>query len=81
MQRYGVPGYPQEGKGSGHDFKIYKDTIGKSAGNSIALDADLWYLGIEEYHSNSFISVKPCKKHITNGSQGGALSLNISIAG
>jgi hypothetical protein len=53
----------QEAKGSMHDFKAYKDTIGKSAGNSISLDADLGYLGIEEYHSNSYIPVKSSKKH------------------
>jgi hypothetical protein len=53
----------QEAKGSEHDFKIYKDTIGKSVSNSIPLDADLGYLGIQEYHSNSFIPVKSSKKH------------------
>jgi hypothetical protein len=53
----------QEAKGSEHDFKVYKDTIGKSVSNSIPLDADLGYLGIEKYHSNSFIPVKSSKKH------------------
>jgi hypothetical protein len=58
----------QEAKGSEHDFKIYKDTIEKSVSNSIPLDADLGYLGIEDYHSNSFIPVKSSKKHqLTRG--------------
>ena len=53
----------QEAKGSEHDFKVYKDTIGKCISNSIPLDADLGYLGIEEYHSNSFIPIKSSKGH------------------
>jgi hypothetical protein len=53
----------QEAKGSGHDFKVYKDTIGKDISNSIPLDADLGYLGIEEYHANSSIPIKSSKKH------------------
>jgi hypothetical protein len=51
----------QEAKGSEHDFKVYKDTIGKGISNSIPLDAGLGYLGIEQYHSNSFIPIKPSK--------------------
>lgn len=31
--------------------------------NAIPLDADLGYLGIEEYHANSYIPVKSSKKH------------------
>ena len=31
--------------------------------NAIALDADLGYLGIGDYHANSFIPVKSSKKH------------------
>jgi hypothetical protein len=31
--------------------------------NSIPLDADLGYLGIEKHHPNSFIPVKPDKNH------------------
>ncbi|MDR1232478.1 MAG: transposase [Spirochaetaceae bacterium] len=53
----------QEAKGSEHDFKIYKETIGKGISNSIPLDADLGYRGIKEYHSNSFIPKKSSKKH------------------
>jgi hypothetical protein len=51
----------QEAKGNEHDFKIYKDTIGKSISNSIPVDADLGYLGIESYHPNSFIPIKSSK--------------------
>jgi hypothetical protein len=53
----------QEAKGSVHDFTVYKDSIGSSVSNSIPLDADLGYLGIEGCHSNSFIPVKSSKKH------------------
>jgi hypothetical protein len=51
----------QEAKGSEHDFKVYKDTIGKGVSESIPLDADLGYQGIEEYHANSFIPIKSSK--------------------
>jgi hypothetical protein len=53
----------QEAKGSEHDFKVYKDTIGKNISNSIPLDAALGYLGIDQYHSNSFIPIKSSKNH------------------
>jgi hypothetical protein len=53
----------QEAKGSEHDFKIYKDTIGKGIGNSIPLDADGGYQGIEVYHPNRFIPIKSSKNH------------------
>jgi hypothetical protein len=53
----------REAKGSEHDFKVYKETIGKGISNSIPLDADPGYLGIQAYHSNSFIPVKSGKNH------------------
>jgi hypothetical protein len=53
----------QEAKGSEHDFKIYKETIGKGISNSIPLDADCGYQRIEEYYSNSFIPIKSSKNH------------------
>jgi hypothetical protein len=76
-------------KSGEHDFTVYKDTIGKEVSNSIPIDADLGYLGIKEYHANSFIPVKSSKniswpnrkKHITSGLQGAGLSLNMSMAG
>jgi hypothetical protein len=53
----------QEAKGSEHDFKMYKESIGSSVSNSIPIDGDLGYLGIEAYHPNSFIPVKSSKNH------------------
>jgi hypothetical protein len=38
----------QEAKGGEHYCKVYKDPIGNGISNSIPLDADLGYLGIEE---------------------------------
>jgi hypothetical protein len=58
----------QEAGGGGHDFKIYKETTGKDISNSIPLDADCGYQGIEAYHSNSFIPIKSSKNHqLTEG--------------
>ncbi|MDR2483885.1 MAG: transposase [Treponema sp.] len=37
--------------------------IGNGISNSIPLDAGLGYLGIEQYHANSFIPVKSSKNH------------------
>jgi hypothetical protein len=53
----------KEAKGSEHDFKVYKDTIGEDVSNSIPVDADLGYLGIQAYHRNSFIPIKRSKNH------------------
>ncbi|MDR2398286.1 MAG: transposase, partial [Spirochaetaceae bacterium] len=53
----------KEAKGREHDFKIYKETIGKGISSSIPLDADLGYLGIERCHANSFIPIKSSKTH------------------
>jgi hypothetical protein len=53
----------REAKGSEHDFKIYKDTIGKSIHRSIRIDADRGYVGIEKLHANSRIPKKASKKH------------------
>ncbi|MDR0409374.1 MAG: IS5/IS1182 family transposase, partial [Spirochaetaceae bacterium] len=53
----------QEAKGSEHDFKVYKETIGTGISNSIPLDADSGYQGIKAYHPNSYIPVKSSKKH------------------
>jgi ribosomal protein L35 len=59
----------QEAKGGEHDFKVYKETIGKGISNSIPLDADSGYQGIEEYHSNSFIPIKASKNHCLTGKE------------
>ncbi|MHB9292562.1 putative IS5 family transposase IS1515 [Hollandina sp. SP2] len=53
----------REAKGSEHDFKVYKDTIGKSVHERIRIDADLGYLGIEKLHKNSRIPKKTSKRH------------------
>jgi hypothetical protein len=52
-----------EAKGSEHDCKMYKDSIGKSVSSSIPVDADLGFQGIKQYHPNSFIPVKASKNH------------------
>jgi midasin (ATPase involved in ribosome maturation) len=59
----------EEAKGSEHDFKIFKDTIGKQVSSSIPLDADSGYQGIAEYHANSFIPIKSSKNHKLNRSE------------
>jgi hypothetical protein len=42
---------------------VYKDRIGSAVSNSIPLDADRGYLGIEAYPANSFIPIKTSKNH------------------
>jgi hypothetical protein len=44
-------------KGSVHDFKLYKDTVGKKVDESIKIQTDLGYLEIEKLHPNSLIPV------------------------
>jgi len=44
-----------------HDFKLYKDTIGKNVDESILLQTDLGYLGIEKLHKNILIPLKESK--------------------
>ena len=56
----------QQANGSVHDFKLYKDTVGKSIDESILLQADLGYLGIEQLHANSMIPIKESKNHKLN---------------
>ncbi|MDR2730987.1 MAG: transposase [Treponema sp.] len=55
-----------EAKGSVHDFHVYKDTIGKDVRDSILIQADLGYLGIEKLHKNSRIPKKESKPHKLN---------------
>jgi hypothetical protein len=50
-------------KGSVHDFKLYKNTIGKKIDASILVQTDLGYLGIEKLHENSLIPIKESKNH------------------
>jgi hypothetical protein len=42
---------------------VHKESIGSSVSNSIPIDADLGYLGLEAYHQNSFIPIKSSKNH------------------
>jgi hypothetical protein len=78
----------REAKGSGHDFKAYKETTGKGISNPMLLDAALGCQGIEECHANSFIPVKPSKNHqltedekaYIEGLREGVWSLNVSIS-
>jgi hypothetical protein len=54
----------REAKGSEHDFKIYKDTVGKPVHKSIRIDADLGYPWIEKPRpKNSRTPKKASKKH------------------
>jgi hypothetical protein len=53
----------REAKGSVHDFKLYKDTVGKNVSGSIVMQVDLGYLGIEKFHANSEVPYKESKNH------------------
>jgi len=53
----------QQEKGSVHDFKVYKETIGESVDPEIGIDADLGFLGIEKLHEKSRIPKKSSKNH------------------
>ncbi|GHV08208.1 IS5 family transposase [Spirochaetia bacterium] len=53
----------REAAGSVHDFKLFKNTIGKMVDPSILIQADLGYLGIENHHANSQIPKKESKYH------------------
>jgi hypothetical protein len=45
---------------------LFKDTAGKTVSESILIQADLGYLGIEAFHANSQIPKKSSKKHKLN---------------
>ena len=49
----------QEAKGKVHDFKLFKDTIGRRINESILFQVDLGYLGINQLHENSQIPKNP----------------------
>jgi IS5 family transposase len=51
------------GNGREHDFSLYKRSIGTEIHKSIAVYADLGYLGIERLHRNSKIPRKSSKLH------------------
>lgn len=46
-----------------HDFNLFKVSIGKKVDESIMLQADLGYLGIEKLHANSLLPIKESKYH------------------
>jgi len=50
-------------KGSVHDFKLYKDTVGEEVDESITILVDLGFLGIDKLHANSMIPIKESKNH------------------
>jgi len=54
----------RQAKGSVHDFKLYKDTVGKNVDEAIIVQTDLGYLGIEKLHTNSLIPIKESKYHM-----------------
>jgi len=45
---------------------LYKDTIGKNVDESIVIQTDLGYLGIEKFHANSLLPIKESKNHKLN---------------
>jgi ribosomal protein L35 len=42
---------------------LYKSTIGKNVDESIKIQADLGYLGIDKIHANSLLPIKASKSH------------------
>ena len=52
-----------QGKGSEHDFKLYKETVGENVHESILVQTDLGYLGIEKLHKNCLLPIKESKNH------------------
>jgi transposase len=53
----------REGKGSEHDFSLYKRTVGNEIHNELPVYADLGYLGINAFHAMSTIPRKASKYH------------------
>jgi hypothetical protein len=53
----------REAAGSVHDFKLFKDSIGESINETIGIDADLGYLGLEKPREKSRIPKKASKCH------------------
>jgi hypothetical protein len=51
----------RQGRGSEHDFSLYKRTIGGTMDESIPAYTDLGYKGIEKFHVNSKIPRKESK--------------------
>lgn len=51
-------------KGSVHDFKMYKNSIGSAISNDKKVLADSGYQGIYKFHLNSYIPNKKSKNHV-----------------
>ncbi|MHB9294077.1 putative IS5 family transposase IS1515 [Hollandina sp. SP2] len=54
----------REGNGSVYDVKLFKERIGKSVNETIRIQAELGYLGIEKHHGNSQIPKKGSTYHM-----------------
>ena len=64
--------------GHTHDFTLFKESIGYSLPETIIAFVDLGYLGILNFHENTFIPAKNSKYHrLTEAEQ----QLNKEIAG
>jgi hypothetical protein len=50
-------------EGHCHDFKLFKESIGDSLPEELLLVVDLGYLGILNFHNNTFIPAKRSKNH------------------
>ena len=50
-------------KGSVHDFRMYRESVGTDVDESIMMLLDLGYLGIDKLHVNSMIPIKESKNH------------------
>ena len=57
----------QQGKGSAHDFALYKETLGQRVRGDILVQADSGYQGIEKLHANSETPKKRSKHHPLTG--------------
>jgi len=57
----------QEAKGSVHDFKLYKETIGSSVCKLIPMYGDLGYLGLQRLHPVCRLPIKASKNHPLTG--------------
>ncbi|GFH41572.1 hypothetical protein Hs30E_01230 [Lactococcus hodotermopsidis] len=53
-------------EGHCHDFKLFKESIGGTLPEDLLLVVDLGYLGILNFHENTFIPAKRSKNHELN---------------
>ncbi len=62
------------GKGSTHDFRIFKDNLSEMASRILCL-ADSGYLGIGKLHANSRIPARKSKRHPLTAEQRAAIGI------